>query len=562
MKPSVAALGALALFGCSSSQRTFVPADADLADLAADAGPTGIGLHCSDEREATEAIAGCRGGQRCYTSARGFPGGYCTQDCLLHPCPGDSFCVSEGAIRYCVRRCSEDTDCRTAEGYVCVRPSPQLPRGCLPDPAPLGTIDGGACFPEGALPRGGFVADGESASRERADSDIETEPIVAVSPIDGTVTLAYVAHDMQTNLVAGLSRRRDDGTWAMDALLTDHDFNNAINPVIAYDRAGVLWASYLAVTYDIPSPAARVARSLDHGAHWQDARSILPQSRCAGGCDPPWLAIGPSPVDPARDRLHVAYLTRTTHRDAWITAQNSDDGGTTWSAPTNLAAVGVVGMIEVEPTLPTVTADSAGLVHVAWMLQSRANTRAPLGDIHNVVQYAVSRDGGQHFEAAENASEPAESVVGQPPQVAVVGGRAHLVYVAGTPDGRWNVRLASRNTDGTWRSRTVNDDAPCATHAFAAVASDAARSALQVVRLDNRYGNGEVATATCPADTALPCARNEAVSSARFSLSTTGDPTRNHGTHAAATIAADGTLWVAWSDTRSGGPAIYVSHAR
>jgi hypothetical protein len=35
--------------------------------------------------------------------------------------------------------------------------------------------------------------------------------------------------------------------------------------------------------------------------------------------------------------------------------------------------VGVVGMIEMEPTLPTVTADRDGLVHVAWMLKSRAN---------------------------------------------------------------------------------------------------------------------------------------------------------------------------------------------
>lgn len=123
----------------------------------------------------------------------------------------------------------------------------------------------------------------------------------------------------------------------------------------------------------------------------------------------------------------------------------------TWSAPTDLAAVGVVGMIEVEPTLPTVTADRDGLVHAAWMLQSRANVPTAHGD--------------------------------------------------------------------------------------------AARSALHGVWLDNRYGNGEVATATGPADTALPC-------------------TRNHGTHAAATLAADGTLWVAWSNTRSGGPAIYLSYAR
>nr|MBK7066740.1 hypothetical protein [Deltaproteobacteria bacterium] len=46
----------------------------------------------------------------------------------------------------------------------------------------------------------------------------------------------------------------------------------------------------------------------------------------------------------------------------------------------------------------------------------------------------------------------------------------------------------------------------------------------------------------------------------RFTLSTTSDLTRWHGSHAAAALAADGTVWLAWSDTRSGGPAVYVAH--
>jgi hypothetical protein len=560
-----ASLLALLALGCDPPHRTLVLADAavDAApDADVDGGPTGIGLHCSDEREATEASAGCRGGQRCYTSARGFPGGYCTQDCLLRPCPSDSYCVSEGAVRYCVRRCEEDAECRTAEGYVCVRPSPQLPRGCLPDPSPTGNADGGACVADASLPRALFAGDGESVSHERVDSDTESEPSVAISPVDGTVTVAYLSRDVMGDLVSGISRRRDDGSWAMDGLILDREFNNSINPVIAYDRAGVLWASYLALTYDRPQPAVRLARSADHGATWDDGRSVAPDGRCAGGCDPPWMAIGPSPADHARDRIQVVYLTRSTHRDAWVTAQHSDDAGAHWSAPAVLANVGMAGQIAVEPGPPTVAVDAGGSVRVAWVTQSRANARAPLGDIHNAVWSAVSSDGGEHFEAAVTVSEAGESVVTQPPQVAFAGGAAHVLYVAGTPDARWSVRLASGAPGGAWRSRTVDDDAPCATHGFASLAGDPVRATVHVVWLDNRFGDGEVAYARCPADAALPCGRNEAVSTARFPLSTTADLTRWHGTHAGASLTADGTLWLAWSDTRTGGPAIYAARAR
>jgi len=178
------------------------------------------------------------------------------------------------------------------------------------------------------------------------------------------------------------------------------------------------------------------------------------------------------------------------------------------------------------------------------------------------VRYAVDRDGDGRFEAPVAVSAAGESVVVQPAQVAVVGGAAHALYVAGTPDGRWNVRLASREDAGSWRVRTVNDDAPCATHGFAALAGDAARSAVHVVWLDNRNGDGQVVYARCPIDASTPCGANERVSGARFTLSTTSDVTRWHGSHAAATLAADGTLWLAWSDTRAGGPAVYVGRAR
>lgn len=569
MRRPLGCLAALLALGCEGEpRRTLRPSDAappDAADAAGDADVvTGIGLRCSDERDLTEVLFGCRGGQRCYTSARGFPGGYCTQDCLAQPCPADSFCLSEGAVRYCIRRCTDDAECRSAEGYVCTRPSPTTPRGCLPDPAPTGTADGGPCLAPGdagGLPGGAFVGDGESASRERPDSDAEAEPSLAVSPVDGSVALAYLARDPRGTLLPGVSRRAPDGQWSRDGRLVDREFTDALGAVIAYDRRGTLWASYLAVTFDLPIPSIRLARSGDGGAHWESGRSVEPPGRCVGGCDPPWMAIGPAPAGAAGERFHVVYLTRTTRRDAWVTAQHAD-GGAGWSEPRELGGVAVAGRIELEPAAPTVHADAAGAVHVAWVMRSRANARAALGDPHNRVQYAASRDHGGRFGAAEVVSGGGEAVVAQPPQVAVVGDTVHVLYVAGEADGRWDVRLASRGGEGPWRARTVNDDARCATHGFAALVGDPARSTVHVVWLDNRYGDGEVAAARCPADPALPCGRNERVSGARFPLSTTGDLSRWHGTRAAAALGPDGAVWFAWSDTRSGGPAIYLSRAR
>lgn len=565
------ALCAALLAACdNSSGLAYTPVDADtseIPDAAVEAGPSGVGIGCSDERDLIEVTMGCRGGQVCSTSARGFPGGYCTQSCVQTPCPADAYCLSESSVRYCVRRCDDDAQCRGPEGYVCVRPSPTLPRACLPDPAPSGhRPDGSACEAPSdggasGLAQRAFAGDEASLSHDRADSDTEAEPSLAISPLDGTVTVAYLARSAHPDYFVGLSSTRPDGGWSSDGALTDREFNSAINPSLAYGRDGELFASYLAQSLDRPQPAIRLARSADHGAHWHEPVSIAPEGRCAGGCEPPWMALGPSPTSPKAQRIQVVYLTRSTRRDAWVTAQHSDDAGAHWSAPTSLAAVSTTGAIALEPALPTITAGADGSVWVAWVMQSRANERSALGDSHNRVQVARSHDYGDRFDAPETISPDGVAVVSQSPQVAIVGARAHVVYVAGAADGRWSIALASQPDVGgaPWSTRRVNDDPPCATHGFAAIVANEARSSLELIWLDNRYGDGEVAWSRCPSDAARACEPNERVSGAGFHFSTASDPTRWHGTHATLALSPDGALWAAWSDTRTGGPAIYAA---
>ncbi len=92
-----------------------------------------------------------------------------------------------------------------------------------------------------------------------------------------------------------------------------------------------------------------------------------------------------------------------------------------------------------------------------------------------------------------------------------------------------------------------------------ALATDLSRNALHVLWLDNRYGEGEVSYARCPVDDATPCAAAERVSDQPFRFTTGDNPLRWHGLRSALALAPDGRLWAAWSDTRTGGPAVYLS---
>jgi hypothetical protein len=58
----------------------------------------------------------------------------------------------------------------------------------------------------------------------------------------------------------------------------------------------------------------------------------------------------------------------------------------------------------------------------------------------------------------------------------------------------------------------------------------------------------------------MPCSTNQAVSDATFAFTTSRDPSRWHGDYEGLAIAPAGDLWASWSDTRTGTPAIYLSH--
>ena len=60
------------------------------------------------------------GGRSCSTAST-FPGGYCTERCVVGDsgsCPTGSTCVDHHGGASCLRICADDTECRS--GYVCL----------------------------------------------------------------------------------------------------------------------------------------------------------------------------------------------------------------------------------------------------------------------------------------------------------------------------------------------------------------------------------------------------------------------------------------------------------
>ena len=59
------------------------------------------------------------GGRSCQSSGS-FPGGYCTENCVVGDdgsCPNGSSCVDHHGGGFCLRICADNNECRT--GYVC-----------------------------------------------------------------------------------------------------------------------------------------------------------------------------------------------------------------------------------------------------------------------------------------------------------------------------------------------------------------------------------------------------------------------------------------------------------
>ncbi len=531
-------------------------------------GPSGIGRPCTAPDTPAEERGDCAEAQVCFRPPTySSPGGYCAQHCAVTSCPADAVCIAMVEGTFCMRRCAADADCRVAEGYECFR-DPFYGGVCAARASPLGLREGvAACFSREpgahqlpALARAVFTEPNLPLSERRGDLGSAAEGNVVARP-GGAAVVPYIALQRTTSFIGTSSTRDGASLTATTAVAESRAYSS--DPVLTAARGGALHMAFIAFAYAgsrAVDMRIRLTRSDDGGASWTPPRDAVPADYCGTGCDKPWLLAAPAPG--GGENLYLGFAARRGENFALLFLR-SEDGGGTWSAPQPLAEPESVGPWMVGPNLLSFAASPDGALTAAYLATTRHES-ARWGSTISRVYLRRSLDGGRTWAAARRVSAPTDSVVFEQPAVAVDGATTYVAYVTGTAAGAWDVVLATSTDAGaTWRHRRVNDEpSPCATHALPALAVDTARHVAHLAWLENRFGDGAVAYAVCPQDASLPCGRNEAVSDAPFTFTTSRDPARWHGDYVGLALAPPDALWAAWSDTRTGRPQMYLARGR
>ncbi len=584
-----------------------VPADTFVLDVPRDV-PTpvsAIGRECMAELIGNMPGQGdCEEGQICLPEEFGFNAGYCSSDCSNDPCPRGSTCVPVGGqVRLCLKNCTTSADCRPNDGYRCQNPGNGR-SVCLPTDGPVGLRDGRACYTTAAgahqlpaLARRTFSTPNVSLSSERPDTQLQAEGNVAINPINGAVATSYIAV-ARNGVFMGVSTQFADGTVQRVGAVRDPSLQTTSDPVLAYTADGRLHMVFLGYNVNGQGrPTAmrlRYATSGDDGRSWAPAVGIEPNQFCVGGCDKPWIVIGPTPAnllpadagvqdsgavdagefdgagsdgggtdagaDDPRLRGISIYVGIMVQLNGGRTVQlhilRSDNGGRTFTLPMPFTSSGG-GVNPITPNLLTPVVDPSGTVHVTYA--GIGGSR--FGDAANRVFYRRSTDGGVTWSSQVTVSRPMDTPVYGQPVVVTDGGRLHIAYINGNLAGQWDMILATSENGGTsWTHRKVNDEPDsCATHAFPWIVADNAGRGVHAMWLENRFGDGAVGYALCPSNPAMPCGANEQISDASFTFETVRDPSKWHGDYLGFSQAADGTLWAGWSDTRTATPSMYLA---
>jgi hypothetical protein len=164
----------------------------------------------------------------------------------------------------------------------------------------------------------------------------------------GNLNLAW-SDEIPGNFEILFSRSTDNGsTWSLPVYVTQTSYDS-YDPTITADNAGNL---NLAWTYATPQNwEIFFSRSTDNGSTW-----ILPVniSNTAFGSYEPTIIVD------SAGNLNLAWRDDTTGNDE-ILFSRSTDNGSTWSLPKNISNTSKGS------TYPTITVDSAGNIHLAWM---------------------------------------------------------------------------------------------------------------------------------------------------------------------------------------------------
>ena len=112
----------------------------------------------------------------------------------------------------------------------------------------------------------------------------------------------------------------------------------ASDPVVAYDAVHGVW---LASSLALFSPTRLTINRSPDGLTWSDPLDATAATASGGvAYDKQWLACDNGAASPFRGRCYLAYSDFVR---GGLSVQNSTDGGLTWSQPTSLAPLSLVG---------------------------------------------------------------------------------------------------------------------------------------------------------------------------------------------------------------------------
>lgn len=503
MRTSALGAALCAFAACSSPARpkggattATPPAAVDAAAAAvAPPAPGKVGEVCHLDPASPQGT--CHAGLLCFPSSEGM--GACTAPCGVTGmvpegvCPDQAVCVATGrAGELCAARCTANPDC-LLPGTAC----DPVRHVCLPPDLAVPAL---AQCPAAAPPAGPFTAP-RALSSATSPGVYQYEPAATLTATGDLVVLYSGGGMFMGPSALGVARAPRKGPPILDASITTSKSQH-FDPWLATDRAGALHAVWLGHNGGGRDLDAEIgyARSTDGGATWSAPIAIHAPADCppdtAFCLDKPMIAAGPGPGGKG-DAVRVFYSASVANG---MRMRTSTDGGTTFGAPVAVVAA----------TYGDVAIDAHGTTHVVASMapgdeddSEQAARVSVWGAVQAKIIYTASTDGSA-FSPPVTVSGPDEPTpfffVNPTFAIDERTGALYVAYAAGTPDGAWDIELATSADHGkTWTRTKVNDDPTCANHSVPNLAIDPKTGEPLLTWYENRGGAGHVAFTTCAA---------------------------------------------------------------
>ena len=209
--------------------------------------------------------------------------------------------------------------------------------------------------------------------------------------------------------------------WSVPVRL-DSVPESAVSPFLLVDNSGLF------LTYAVPlneDRAVFLMRSSDQGRTWSQPRMVF--DGASAGWD---MVDGPQLAKAEGGRLHMTWLRRSLPPDALplaVTYSQSDDGGFTWSAPSDVIGTGV--------SWNRLFAVDDRIVHRLWVEPVEGS---------NLIWHSLSIDGGRSW--GDSTQVVVVDGADLPSATVDSAGRVHVLALS-------NGRLLNSVWDGvTWQS--------------------------------------------------------------------------------------------------------------